>query len=225
MKELRCVHRHTIKEHPKCFKKGLIKGNFKNDKEFEKLTGLPWYRNPGYKICYLDIESDGLKADFSTMLTWCVKEKDGPITSSVITQKELFNLEFDKRLIQELIDEISKYNIIVGYFSTGFDVPYVRSKALHYGIDFPTYGEIYHWDIYYTAREKLCLSRNSLDNVCDYLGIKGKTPIDKEVWRRAKYGDVLALQQVLLHNQQDCVILEELHNALDFSRKWLRRSV
>jgi uncharacterized protein YprB with RNaseH-like and TPR domain len=69
------------------------------------------------------------------------------------------------------------------------------------------------------------LSRNSLDNACDYLGIKGKTPIDKNTWRAAKYGDPKALKEVLEHNKGDVVILEKLHNKLEFSRKWIRKSI
>jgi len=96
---------------------------------------------------------------------------------------------------------------------------------LHYGLDFPGYGDIYHFDLYYVARDKLRLTRKSLDNVCDYLKIEGKTQIDKDAWRKAKYGDPVALQEVLSHNSGDVVILEELHNKLESFRKWTRRSI
>ena len=104
-------------------------------------------------------------------------------------------------------------------------MPFMRAKALHYGLDFPGYGEIYHWDLYYTVKSKLKISRKSLDNACDYLGIRGKTPIEKDTWRVAKYGDKKALDRVLHHNYQDVVILEQLHDRLDFTRKWTRTSV
>jgi len=74
---------------------------------------------------------------------------------------------------------------LVGYYSTRMDLPYMRAKALHYGLEFPGVGELYHWDLYYTVRYKLGLSRNSLANACDWLGIEGKTPIDKSVWRKS----------------------------------------
>jgi len=225
MKELRCIHRKTIFQHPSCFLKGRIKYDFKDDAEFVKLTGLPWYNTPGYKMGYIDIESDGLKVDFSTMLTWCIKDKDGKIYSSVIKKEELFKGEGDKRLVQELETKLWEYKIIIGYYSDRFDLPFIRAKAMHYGIDFPGYGDLYAWDVYYTVRNKLHLSRNSLDNACDYLGIKGKTPIDKDVWRAAKYGDVKALKQVLEHNEQDVIILEKLHDKLEFTRKWIKKSI
>lgn len=225
LEELRCIHRHTIEEHPSCFYKGLIKYEFKNDREWERVTGIPWYQYPGYRMGYFDIETDSLFADFGTVLSWCFKLKGGETKKSVITKKEIFNGDYDRRLIKEFIDELKNYKIIIGYNSTNFDLPYMRAKALHYGMDFPGYGENYHWDLYYTVKSKLRLSRKSLDNACDYLNIKGKTPIDKDIWRRAKYGDAKALDKVVEHNIGDVNILEELHDKLGFTRKWIRRSI
>ena len=74
---LRCIHRHTIEEHPSCFAKGRILYDFASDREFERLTGIPWYKFPGYRIGYIDIEVDNLKANFGTILAWSVKEKGG----------------------------------------------------------------------------------------------------------------------------------------------------
>jgi uncharacterized protein YprB with RNaseH-like and TPR domain len=223
---LRCVHRHTIDEHPKCFEHGLVKQPFVDDKEYSKVTGQPWYKFPGYRVGYFDIETDGLLADFGTVLSWYIKEKGSDTFEyDVITKKELFEGNQDVRLIKSFVDAMRRYNIIVGYNSDYFDLPYMRTKALHYGIDFPGYGEVLHWDLYYTAKSKLRLSRKSLDNVCDYLNIHGKTHIDKEVWRRAKYGDPTALAYVLEHNKGDVVILEQLHNKLEFTRKWTRKSI
>jgi len=222
-KELRCAHRHSIKTHPSCFAKGLI--DYRNEKEFTKKTGLPWWTYPGNKIGFLDIETDGLKSDFSTMLTWAIKERGGKIVYDVINKKELFDLEFDKRLIESIIREISNYKIIVGYFSLGFDLPYIRTKALHYDIPFPNYGDIYSFDLYYLVRSKLNLSKKSLESVCDYLNIDGKTFINRSAWRKAKYGDPKSLQEVLDHNIYDCEITEKLYEKLLTQSKWTKRSI
>ena len=220
---LRCIHRHTIKTHPKCFEKGAIK--WPDVKTFEKFSGEPWYKYPGYKIGYFDIETDNLNADFGTVLTWCIKDKDGEIYYDVIKKEEMFNGYGDKRIVESFINKLQEYSIIIGYYSSMFDLPFMRSKSLYYNIDFPHYSSIYHWDLYYTVRNKLHLSRNSLDNVCNYLGIDGKTHIDKNIWRLAKYGDNEALDYVLEHNKYDVIITEQLHNRLEFSRKWIRSSI
>ena len=235
MINLRCIHRHTIDEHPACFVKGLVKGEAKREEQ-------PWYVRDGFKIGYLDIETDGLRADFSTMLTWCVKEKGGKVHHDAITKEELFNGKTDQRITQSLIDKMREFKIIVTYYGTGFDLPFVRTKALRYNMDFPAYDiyteytksgkeiirikpELIHWDIYYTVKSKMNLSRKSLDNACDYLGIKGKTPIDKDVWRLAKYGDKSALKEVLVHNKADVEILEQLHDKLVKFAKWERKGM
>lgn len=226
IKALRCVHRHSIETHPSCFAQGHLDYEFGSDREWEKITGQPWYTFPEYKTGYFDIEADGLKADFSTMLTWCIKEKGGETVSGVIKKSELFGeIDVDKRLIKDLVDELKKYKIIVTYFGTRYDMPYARVKAMRYGLDFPKFGELYHHDLFYTVRSKTNLARKSLDSACDYLGIEGKTPISKEAWRRAKYGNKKGLAEVLHHNKGDVVILEKLHEELEPFRKWIRSSV
>ena len=216
--KVRCKHRHTIDEHPACFAQAEVEDLRKGEK-------LPWFKESGMKIGYLDIESDGLKADFSTMLSWCIKEKGGEISFDAVTKQELFDGRTDRRIISSILKEMSKYKIVVTYYGTGFDIPYIRAKALHYGLTFPSYSDLYHFDLYYTVKAKLCLSRKSLDNACDYLGIVGKTPINKDVWRRAKYGDKDAIREVLIHNAGDVEILEVLHDKLADFAKWTKRSV
>lgn len=224
-----CIHRHRWPSHKSCFAKGLIRikvnGKYISPEGLEKSLGIPWYKVPTVRIGYFDIETDGLYADFGTMLSWCVKEKDGPIVYSMITKDELFNGTYDKRLVEGLIEELSNYDVIVGYNSTNFDMPFVRAKALHYDLPFLSYGDLYHWDLYFTVKSKLRLTRKSLDNACDYLGIKGKTPIDKDVWRAAKYGDVKALELVNEHCMGDVTILEKLHDKLENTRKWIKKSI
>lgn len=177
------------------------------------------------KIGYFDIECDGLKADFSTMLSWSVKERGGENKFDVITKRDLARENPDYRIVKSLIEELKKYDIIIGYYSTKYDLPYVRTKAERYKLDFPNYGELYHLDLYYQVRFKLCLSRNSLDNACDYFGIVGKTPLEKDIWRRAKYGDKASLEKVVEHNLGDTKILEELHDRLAKYGKFTKKSV
>jgi uncharacterized protein YprB with RNaseH-like and TPR domain len=209
--EPRCIHRHSIKTHPNCFRKGLVKR-------------ADWYKEKS--IAYFDIEVSDLKANFGHMLTWCLKYKDDPkIRSGVITKEELFNYQFDKRIIQEVIEELKNVDILVTYFGRGFDVPFLRTRALYYDLEFPHYGSLVHWDLYYHVKRHLKVHRKSLDVVTNFFGISGKTHIDWEVWVRAKYGDPKALKEVLYHNEQDVIILEKLHNKLGVFSKWIRSSI
>lgn len=223
LNKLMCKHHHTIEDHPACFIAGQI--NEKQANTIFEITNEPWYKVDGLKIGYLDIESDGLKADVSTMLSWCIKEKEGEVAYDSITKEELFNGTTDQRIIRSLIKEMSKYKILCSFYGTRFDLPYIRSKALHYGYSFPEYGKIYNFDLFYTARNKLLLSRRSLEVTCEYLEIEGKTPLKRSTWQKAKYGDKEAIEEVVKHNYYDVIILEQLHDKLEPFAKWTRKSV
>jgi len=112
MSEQRCIHRHTIKTHPNCFRMGLIK--------------YDWWTNK--RIAYLDIETSDLKADFGIVLSWCLKFKNEKfIYSDVITKKDIENRTFDKRIIESLLKELEKVDIVVTYYGTNFDIPFLRT--------------------------------------------------------------------------------------------------
>lgn len=249
----RCKHRHSPLSHPNCFK-GVRLMSFEgelvepskkylNTKELERETGIPWYEQtdehgePYYRIGFFDLETDGLKADFGTLLSWAIKDLDGGTTYSKITKKELFNGTVDKRLVRQFLEAIEDYDILVGYYSTNFDMKFIRAKALHYGFDFPGYtlmenpnGKFYwkpemmHWDLFYTVRKSLGISRKSLEVACDYMGIPAKqSPLSREMWRKAKYGDSDALKFVLQHNIEDVESTEELFKRLQKFTKWNQR--
>ncbi len=210
-RELRCIHRHTIKTHPNCFKKGLIKRD-------------DWWHDK--KIAYLDIEASDLNANWGMMLTWCVKYRnDKNIRKGVITKKEIFDCKFDKRIIKELMEELKNVDIVVTYYGTGFDLPFLRTRAIYYDIDFPAFGSIYHWDLYYKVRSKLKTHRKSLEVVTKFFGIEGKTHLEPEMLFKAQYGDKKAMKELVHHNEEDVNILETLHNKLWRHAKWIRKSI
>ena len=235
---LRCIHGHRFESHPACFAQGLVVLP-KEAKEIkikkDKVIIEPWWADPEFKIGYFDIEVDNLYGNYGICLTWVIKEKDieykdgkivkGKIYKGVIHKKELLGEELDRRVVKEFIDTLRQFKIIIGYYSKRFDMPFMRTRALYHCFDFPEFGEIYHFDLYYTVRNKLALNRNTLENATKLLGIEGKNHVEPEVWQRARSGDKKALEYVLDHNIRDVVILEKLHNRLYPFSKWTRTSI
>lgn len=168
------------------------------------------------RLGYIDIETTNLKANVGHMLSWCIKPRDeDTISGALITKEELFNGTFDRRITEELMEELLNYDLIFTYYGTRFDIPFIRTRAIDHQLDFPIYRQLSHKDLYYQVRSKLQLTRNSLAVATEFLGIEGKSYLDPRIWRKAAYGDKESLSYIYEHNEQDVIILEELHKRLE----------
>ena len=207
--ENKCRHSHNFLEHYPCF-----------------ISEAPNTAPMVESIGIFDIETTGLKANWSHMLCWCMKEhnKDA-IHNDLITRREARDKN-DKRIIKSAVDEIKKYDRICGYYSSRFDIPYLRSRALYHGIEFPAYRDIYHTDVYYIARAKFALHSNRLAAVCEYFGIPAKEHrMTPNLWQRAGAGQEEALQIILLHCKEDVESTDTVFNLLLRHMMIAKRSV
>jgi len=192
----RCRHGHRYIEHPACYIK---------EQGYEKVIG------------YFDIETSNLNADFGIMYSYAFKV-DGEDTyyCSRVTKDELRNGTLDKRLVKDCIKDMMKFDVIITYYGTRFDIPYLRSRALYYNYDiFPMYGYIKHIDVYSMVKNKLKMHNGRLESACRFLGIEGKTHLDSRYWVRAMTGDEQALEYILEHNKKDVEITEKLYKRLE----------
>lgn len=196
--ENKCRHAHSYLSHYACFLA-------------EKPDTSPLVE----KIGIFDIETVGLKANWSHMLCWCMKEQGKDIVhSDLITTKEARDKN-DSRIIKSAVKEIGKYDRICGYYSTRFDIPYTRSRALAQGIDFPGYKDLYHTDLYYVARSKFAIHSNRLASICQYFGIPAKNhPMTPDLWQRAGAGQPEALKEILTHCEEDVVSTDAVFEML-----------
>lgn len=193
-----CRHQHTYLSHYTCF-----------------LTEKPPTSPMTEKIGIFDIETTGLKANWSHMLCWCIKDhgKD-VIHSDLITSREARDKN-DRRIVKSAVDKIREYDRLVGYYSIRFDIPYTRSRALHHRLEFPAYRDLYHTDLYFMARSKFALHSNRLGTVCEYFGIEAKNhPMTPDLWRRSGKGEEEALGTILTHCKEDVESTDEVFDLL-----------
>jgi len=187
-----------------------------------KIERLGWKKPSKYVtghekvLGYLDIETTGLKANVDIMLSWAIKTRDkDEVHYDVIKKSEIFNGKYDYRIVKSLVKALDNYDLIFTYYGTGFDVPFMRTRALDHDLPFPKFRSLSHKDLYYLVRSKLQLHRSSLKAATEFLGIDGKTNLDPRVWRDARYGNKEALDYVLEHNVADVEILEDLHKRIE----------
>lgn len=167
------------------------------------------------KIGFFDIECSQLQADFGFMYSWYIKTLgEEEYYFGCITAEEIRDGTLDKRIIEELVEALKKYKRIYGFYSSRFDVPFSRTRALAHGIEFVPYGLVEHRDLWYLVRRILKLHRNRLECVCDLFGIKGKTHLEPKTWVTANTGNADALKYILEHNRMDVIILEKVYKKI-----------
>src|SRR5579859_7129432 len=183
----RCRHRHSYIQHPQCY----------------------WQeRGVEPKVGAFDIEIlwANFKADTSYLLTYAIKTIGTKELITATIKKSDLNVtdgREDKRLVKQLLEDLQSYDVIVGYFSKRFDVPFVRTRALIDGLEFPGYGSFKHIDVYDIVKSKFSMRPKSQDNACKQLvGVSHKTHPTPICWRNAGRGDEKAIQEILHHNVQ-----------------------
>lgn len=193
-----CLHGHTYLSHWNCYLK-------------ERPEEAPKER-----IGYFDIEASNLKADYGQMLSWAIKDGlSDEVYYDVLTLEDIQNGSEDARIVRSCVDTLLEFDKIVTFFGSRFDFPFLRTRALITGVEFPAYGEIIHKDCYNIAKSKINLSSRRLENCCrQILGHTQKTRIETHHWRGAMRGDPDALEYVVDHNIKDVVDLENLYLKL-----------
>lgn len=194
MSNHKCKHGHDYISHYSCY-----------------LTEQPDKNRLGF----LDIESSNLHANWGIILSYAIKaHNEDKIYSRTISSKELRTC-LDKEVVRSCVEDMKKFDILATYYGTRFDMPFIRTRAITLGINFPEYAGILHKDVYYMARNKLCLNSNRLDNVCEALfGSTTKTRLKPDKWTKALTGDKAALDYINDHNIHDVIELERVYNAL-----------
>jgi uncharacterized protein YprB with RNaseH-like and TPR domain len=190
-----CRHNHSYLEHYNCYLTEVVERD--------------------HTIGFFDIETSNLKANYGIMFGYAIKthNKD-EIRKSWITEKDLRSGIYDKKVVQDCIDDLMKYDRIVTYFGTRFDLPFVRTRAAVHNLDFPLFGQILHKDLYYLIRSKFQLHSNRLDVACEtILGDSLKTRINPTIWMQAMQGGKDALDYIEDHCDKDVIDLERLYDA------------
>lgn len=211
MFKYRCSHFHNGIEHPSCYAKD--KGMTQD------------------KILFFDIETESLEADYGIMFNWYAIDEDGNHFEDYITLADINKYKSNKRdvepkedtrIVQSLVDLMSKYSRVCGHYSCGFDLPFARTRAVIDGVGFPAYGTLYQSDSWVILKKKFKLSRNSLENGCRKLiGKTNKDKLSLSIKHGCLRGEPWAINLSRLHCKND--VLDQM-NLFNLTTKYMRRT-
>ena len=158
-----------------------------------------------------DIESSNLTADYSILLSAVIKPfgQEPIVFRADDYQTWVTDRANDKELTQAIAEELRKHAIVITHYGMYFDIPYFRAKMEHHGLEpLPQMFAIDSWRIAY---KNFKVSSRRLKNLATYFDLGEKSNVEGELWMDAAYnGSKEAMDEIVEHNIQDCVVLEKL---------------
>ena len=158
-----------------------------------------------------DIETSNLDADFSILLTACIKPYgQEPLVFRGDDYPEWnVDRDNDKSITTDIAKELRHHAIVIGHYSQRFDVPFFRAKMVKHGLEpLPPMFGIDTWRI---AKNNFKVSSRRLENLTVFFDLGAKHPVTGRLWMKAAYsGSQEAMDEVVEHNIQDVLLLEKL---------------
>lgn len=159
-------------------------------------------------LCFFDIESSGLSADYHQILCATVKPFDSAPTTFMVESPAS-----DRKAIKDLAECLATYDVWCGYYSKGFDVPMIQTRLLRWGL--PALVKKHHLDLYFILKFACKAKRNGLGNWLRIMDVdEKKMDVGPEVWAEywadnKKGEEHRALMQARC--ESDCSSLEKLY--------------
>lgn len=210
--KFKCKHHKNGLEHPACY--------IKKDGDI-------------IRIGFADIEASNLTATFGICYTYCIKELDGELIKRAISLDDLHNAVYDKNLIASFIEDSKKFSHLIwhyGGFNRSFDTPFLRTRAVKWGLPFPEHKSLYVGDTYSILRNKFKLHSNRLETACGFFDIPSKGhKLNPDIWLNMITGNKRlmkkAIDYILVHNIEDVISLEALWKKINKFTKLGKTSI
>lgn len=172
------------------------------------------------RFAVFDIETTDLAAvgrqGFLVCCSILPLEADEPYTLTLAFGE---NSGSDRRLVADVLGELSRYDFLVGHNVTAFDLNWLNTRRTLHGL--PAMRRWFVFDTYQVARSlALRVTRKSLAFLCDAYGIECiKTGVYPSAWHEIRSGTEwefrAAMDDITYHCEQDV-----LANRRLFERLW-----
>lgn len=118
----------------------------------------------------------------------------------------------DAKLIKDFVKVMNTADEIIGHNGDRFDITWIRTRALHHGIEnLPRWRTL---DTLKKSRANLNLPSNRLNDIGRYFGIGEKVRNPPGLWENVCFGDASMLTDMVTYCEQDVVLLENVWDKI-----------
>lgn len=124
----------------------------------------------------------------------------------------------DRRLLREVINELSKYQFIIGHNVKRYDINWLMTRVMFYGWSKP--NRLFYYDTYSALRRVPLLHKKSLGDSIDFFRIHDaeKTKIMPVEWDRIRSPHEKdfekAMEDIVYHCEEDVIANRSLYDIL-----------
>ena len=160
-------------------------------------------------MIFLDIETTSLEADTGILVAvgLCTKKTDVEINF-------LDSYKDEERILKDTFNKISGKTIIT-FNGKRFDIPFLITRGLKYGLSFPKIENI---DLYYWAYKHLRLQSKKFHDICQFFDIEHEEISGREVselFIKGISGDEEAKKRIERHLYQDVSAMKVLYQKIE----------
>jgi uncharacterized protein YprB with RNaseH-like and TPR domain len=165
---------------------------------------------------YLDIETTGKWADEGRIVAIGIWKERPQVRICVAPWEE-------RRALEWLAQHLRDVTLIVTWFGSGFDLPFLKTRAALLKVNLQILDQIPSLDLCEWCRKNLLLSKYSLEAVAEFFGMKRRVPFEgsdvSALSKLASSGDRRAANRIAQHCQEDLYLLREVHRRLSNTLK------
>ena len=163
-------------------------------------------------VAYLDCETSSKKADEGIVIAIGLLTGGEPEVRFAGTFGE------EGRALEWLRGKLRDCELLVTWYGSGFDIPFLRSRALVHGINLEKLSELPMLDLCEWSRANLLLSSYSLESVARFLGVEKATEFRGgdvlTLFKLVERGDLEARKLIVEHCKEDLTLLKRVHERL-----------
>lgn len=161
---------------------------------------------------YLDIETSSLKASDGIIIAI------GLMSGEVPEVRFSDSLEEERKSLEWLKTKLEDCDMLVTWYGSGFDVPFIVTRALYHNIDISRLTELPMLDLHEWSRANLLLGSYSLESVSRFLGVGKSKEFHGEdisaLYRMVERGNFEARKLIVDHCKDDILMLKQVHERL-----------
>lgn len=181
---------------------------------------LPKYPPVSMRSVVFDLETTNFNAESNADILVCgsfMPLDTREVETIAISHREMMSDDRDLAVLNRVIDYLSGFDIVIGHNVAGFDLNWLTTRLLYYGLPLP--HSVLYYDTYSAVKRMALKTWKNLGNLTAFFGLDGeKTKIFRPDWMNVLHPNeaihTKAMADIVYHCEEDVKMNAQLFDIL-----------